>query len=87
MEYSDPDLAAGAVFLGGRVRLGGSVDLLAELPYAIFEGIYAEGYWYSQEVSSSMVGNPYLGLEVKLPIDSDARDVPVVLGLSLGASF
>jgi hypothetical protein len=66
MEYSNPDVASGALFLGGRVRLGGSVDLLGELPYAIFEGTYAEGYWFSQEVSSSMVGNPYLGLEVDL---------------------
>jgi len=66
----DSDVLSGAFFLSGRAALSPRVALVGELPYVSHssstDGTDFLGNPIHVEVSSSTIGNPYVGMEARL---------------------
>ncbi|HET9253045.1 MAG TPA: hypothetical protein VFP58_13110 [Candidatus Eisenbacteria bacterium] len=69
IEGIDPEFPTGALYLGARIGLGETWALVAELPYAHSEPFIGGGIFLGNFPSSSTIGNPYLGAEVRVSPD------------------
>ncbi|HKQ18393.1 MAG TPA: hypothetical protein VJW75_01475, partial [Candidatus Eisenbacteria bacterium] len=63
IEDIDQELFSGAFFLGGRGAVGSRIFVVGELPFVRHE---STDEFFSSEISSSTIGNPYVGLEMNL---------------------
>lgn len=63
IEGVNSELFSGAFFLAGRGRFSSSISVVGELPFARHK---STADFSSFETSSSSIGSPYVGLEMKL---------------------
>lgn len=70
IEDVDGKLLTGAFFLSGRTKVSPGVSLVGELPYLRFAssllGTDVNGNEITVDLSSSTIGNPYVGMEAGL---------------------
>ena len=70
LEGADSDLLSGAFFLTGRAALSPRIAIVGELPYVSHSstqtGTDFLGNEITTSVSSSTIGNPYVGMEARL---------------------
>ena len=70
IEEVNSELLSGAFFLSGRTRVSSGISLVGELPYlrhaSSFMGTDMDGNEVMVELSSSTIGNPYVGMEARL---------------------
>lgn len=63
IEGTDSEVFSGALFLAGRGAVSPRISLVGELPFAHHE---STDEFFSSTISSNTIGNPYVGLEMKL---------------------
>jgi len=70
IEDVDSDVLSGVFFLSGRTKVSSGISLVGELPYlrhaSSYMGTDINGFEVMVEVSSSTIGNPYVGMEARL---------------------
>ena len=70
LEGVDSDVLSGAYFLSGRTALSPRIALVGELPYVSHSSTQTFtdflGNEITESVSSSTIGNPYVGMEARL---------------------
>jgi hypothetical protein len=98
IEGIDSEFPTGALYLGARIGVGEKLALVAEVPYAHSEPVITGGIFLGDFPSSSTVGNPYLGVELRAssdvfvelgaraPLTADDEDRATLIGTSADGS-
>ena len=62
--YTEYTFVSSTIFLSGRHAVNENIILIVELPFAHCGYRYYDWWWWDTEISETIFGNPYLGVEV-----------------------
>lgn len=62
--YTEYTFISSAIFLSGRYSLDENIKVVGELPFAHCGYRYYDWFYWYTEISETIIGNPYLGVEI-----------------------